>query len=273
MQDKKFPGPLEAIMVILIVFGIIVSATLMFTLLLLLTDQMSEDLSSAKYFYVLGAIPYIVLPFLYARFRKYDTVTLFRLKPVSSTTVTLSILIGIGMSVVGDELDRLFQMVIPLPEYFSEIMTSMVAHSATDWVLLLVGVVLFAAISEELVFRGFLQVTLEKQGDVTKAVLMSSLAWALIHLNPYWVVQIFIMGVIIGFMAWRTGSVLPGMIVHAVNNFISLLFINYETDLEWYTMGDHVSPVIFLVCLGILVISIRKLSDYHRALIEANSEE
>ena len=40
-----------------------------------------------------------------------------------------------------------------------------------------------------------------------------------ISTNPFWAVQIFIMGVIIGFLAWRTDSVIPGIIVHALNNF------------------------------------------------------
>jgi len=154
-------------------------------------------------------------------------------------------------------------MVLPLPDFLIDQLDAMKADSISDWFWLFSGVVIFAALSEEMVFRGFLQVTLERRGDVTRAVLMSSLAWTMIHLNPWWAVQIFIMGVIIGFLAWRTGSIIPGIIVHAINNFISMLYLNFKPELEWYDMGDHVSPLIFLPALAILVYSIKILSEFY----------
>ncbi len=103
----------------------------------------------------------------------------------------------------------------------------------SDWVLLLFGVVIIAAVSEEMIFRGFLQISLEKKGDINRAVILSSITWTLIHVNPYWAIQIFITGVILGFLAWRTDSAYPSMIVHAANNFLSLLFINMDIEADF----------------------------------------
>ena len=103
---------------------------------------------------------------------------------------------------------------------------------------------------------------IERKGDITRAVILSSLSWALIHANPYWAVQIFIMGIIIGFLAWRTNSIFPGIIVHVVNNLMSLIFINSEMDsvIDWYLTGNHVNPIILLPSIIILVWCIRKIS-------------
>ena len=117
-----------------------------------------------------------------------------------------------------------------------------------------------------MVYRGFLQVALEKKGDVTRAVLLSSLAWTILHGNPYWAVPIFIMGVVIGFLVWRTGSIIPGIIVHGTNNFLSLIVSNFEEEPEWYMMGDHVSPVILIPALIILVYSIFKVSELYKSV-------
>lgn len=265
MNEKKYPEPIEALLVILIIFGIIFASTLAMAVVMMISNQTEEATGLAKYVYVLGALPYLIIPVLYARFRKYEVSELFRFRKVPPFTVLLSIIIGLAISVVGDELDRIVQIFLPLPEFILEQLKSMKADTFSDWIWLLIGVVLFAAVSEEMVFRGFLQVALEKKGDATRAVMLTSLAWTFIHVNPYWFIQIFIMGVVIGFLAWQTDSIIPGIIVHGVNNFLSLLYINFEPELDWYTAGDHVAPLVLIPAIALLVYGIKLLSDFYRS--------
>ncbi len=264
MEEKKYPQPFEAIAVILVTLATTFILFLFYPLYLTLTGQPEMDMGSAKYLYVVGALPSLIIPFAYAHLRKYDLNGLFRFKKVPSAVVLLSIIIGITMSVVGDEVDRLIQILIPTPEFLSDILTSMRADSTLDWIFLFLGVVIGAAFSEEIVYRGFLQVTLEKKGDVTRAVLLASLAWTILHGNPFWAVPIFIMGVIIGFLAWRTGSIIPGIIIHGINNFLSLLYYNMEDGLEWYTSGEHVSLVVLIPSLFVLVYTIMKVGEFYK---------
>jgi len=264
MDDKKYPQPVESIAIIIAVFFITFFILLIYPVYRLATGQPEMGMESTKYFLLLGVLPMLILPYLYARFRGYDTVSLFRLKAVPPYIIFMSFLIGIGLSVVGDEIDSLIRTIVDTPDFLKNIMVSMQAESPFDWILLISGVVFGAAFSEEMVFRGFLQVPLEEKGDVTKAVLLVSLAWTLFHTNPWWAVPIFIMGIVIGFLAWRTGSIVPGIIVHGVNNFLSLLYANFQEEMEWYTMGDHVSPVIFIPALAILVYSIYNLSQLYQ---------
>ncbi len=267
MEENKYPQPMEALAVIIGVMAIIFLIFLIYPLYLIITGQPAMDLGSSKFFFILGALPNLVLPFLYARLKGYDISSLFRFRKVPANVLYISVIIGISLSVVGDELDRIIQIILPTPDFLLEFMDSMHAETAMDWVLLFIGVVLFASVSEELVFRGFLQVSLEQKGDVTRAVLLVSLAWTIIHANPYWAVPIFVMGVIIGFLAWRTGSIVPGIIVHGINNFLSLLNYNLQPEMEWYLMGDHVAPMIVIPALAVLVYSIIKLSDFYQQSI------
>jgi membrane protease YdiL (CAAX protease family) len=268
MENKnKYPEPVEALVVILLAFG----STLIVTLLLVEALSQFDSLFSSddlnRLFFIFGGAMFLLVPLLYVRSKKYDIPTLLRLRNVSGEIIQLSFLIGITIAIVGDELDRLVQLVFPLPDFLKEFVNIMVAGSIFDWFVLIIGAVLIAAIGEEVLFRGFLQVTLEKKGDVTRAVILTSLSWTLIHANPYWAIQIFSMGVIIGFLAWRTDSVYPGIIVHATNNFISLMFYNFNLNNQWgwYLMGDHINPLILLPSIALLVWCIKRITNIYQS--------
>ena len=42
-------------------------------------------------------------------------------------------------------------------------------------------------------------------------------------MNPYWFFQIYILGIFLGFLAWKTNSIIAPLILHGLNNFIALL--------------------------------------------------
>lgn len=258
MNPRQFPEPLEALLLILITFGGVLIGG--FVIMYLFMDP--ESLAQAsKLILIIGAIPLLVVPVVYARMRNYDLVSLFRLRPVSGEVLLYSLLIGVSIAVVGDELDRIVSIFLPIPDELLETLSaSLRAESALDWLLLILGAVIIASVAEELIFRGFFQVTLEMKGDITRAVMIASFTWTVTHMNIYWMIQIFLMGVIIGFLAWRTGSIIPAIIVHGINNFLALLFTNFGPDFDWFEMGSHVSPFILIPSLLVLILSLRQLT-------------
>ena len=87
--------------------------------------------------------------------------------------------------------------------------------------MLAIGVA--AGVVEEPIFRG---VTLRGLGSVLGkwgAVLLSGVVFSLIHMEGVGFVVRFFVGVVLGLMAWRCGSVLPGIFAHAAFNSSSLL--------------------------------------------------
>ena len=135
-----------------------------------------------------------------------------------------------------------------------------------EWILAISGVVFAAGFAEESLFRGFIQVSLEQRGDVTKAVLLSSATWALIHIVPYWAIQIFIIGVFFGFLSWRTKSIFPSVIMHGVNNFIALLYVNL--NLRGRVILVLVGRTCFTgylgICVGLFYYSMRQIIFIYR---------
>ncbi len=93
-----------------------------------------------------------------------------------------------------------------------------------SWGYLAIGVL--APIAEEVVFRGgVLRVLLQLTGARRHwvAIAISALIFAAIHLNLAQGVHAFIIGLILGWMYYRTGSIVPGIVVHWVNNSVAYL--------------------------------------------------
>lgn len=78
------------------------------------------------------------------------------------------------------------------------------------------------AIVEELFFRGALQGLLRPCGSAV-AIFGPALLFALLHLDPIQGLTALVCGVFLGWLAERSGSILPGMLLHFVNNCIAFL--------------------------------------------------
>jgi membrane protease YdiL (CAAX protease family) len=75
---------------------------------------------------------------------------------------------------------------------------------------------LLPAISEELVFRGVFARSLTRLPIV--AVIASAALFSLYHLVPAQMLGTFPLGLALGLLAVRSGSIVPGMIAHLLNN-------------------------------------------------------
>lgn len=266
-EPKRFPQPVEALILILATIGLLDLTVVFWSRSSDAADSLQNLQEISLYFFIIGGLLFGIVPVLYSVWRRYDLKALFRYRPVPAVILVYSLLCALALTVIGDELDRLLGMLITIPDWLYESMRPLKAHTVGEWIMVIAGAVLVAAVAEETMFRGFLQVALEKKGDPTRAVILSSLTWTLSHQNPYWAVEIFIIGIFIGFLAWRTNSLWPGIVVHLVNNLIAVLLLNMgESDaLGWYEWHGHVSPLVLIPAVFLLVWSLRAISSVYRS--------
>ncbi len=95
---------------------------------------------------------------------------------------------------------------------------------APTWQLLLVSI-LFPAVCEELFFRGGLLSGLESDGTYA-AMIVSALAFAMIHGDLSNIVGPFAAGMVYGYMTYASGSVWTAVIAHCINNAMAF-GVNY----------------------------------------------
>jgi membrane protease YdiL (CAAX protease family) len=89
--------------------------------------------------------------------------------------------------------------------------------------------IMMAPVLEELIFRGLLQSTFHKFTTPVKAMLLTCLVFALIHLNyldkPQALAYVLLIALVLGYWRERTGSILPGMFAHLTNNIMASLLL------------------------------------------------
>ena len=266
-EKESFPKPIEAFLVIIASFFFVVLIIQAFIFIFLPDpQQISQSSTSLKILITFGEIGLIVIPLIYVRRTNLQLRKVFRWNTIPINMIIWSIIIGFSISIIGDELDRLMNLIIPAPEFLGEISEALQILSFTDFIVLFTGAVLAAAFVEESIIRGFLQLSLEKHQDVTKAVIYASLAWTIIHGVLYWAIQIFLLGIILGILAWRSNSIIPSFIGHAINNSAALLFYNVDQSYfqGFYLWGGHVSPVLLIPALAGLVYGVKAFYQHYQ---------
>jgi CAAX protease family protein len=94
--------------------------------------------------------------------------------------------------------------------------------AAEGWLPAMVaGAILVAPAGEEVLFRGFLfRGWARSPRSLWPAILLISALWAALHIQYDWtgVLQIFVIGLFLGWMRWRSGSMLLTFVLHALFN-------------------------------------------------------
>ena len=275
--ESNFPLPFESLVVI--IMSVLVSY---FPLVIVLGATMDPetaepDMTLVKVLLAVGEMVLLALPVFYLLRRKLSLPLNLRLNPVPGNIVWLSVPVSLCMIVLIDEVDRLVRLVLPLlEEIASEIGKTMLIDNGLDFILVTFSAVILAAVAEEAIFRGMLQQSVEKHVDVTKGVIYSSIAWALVHGNHYMMLQIFLFGFFLGWLAWRTNSIIPTLIAHGLNNAIAILYINFSRDNEpfpIYEWNGHVSPFWLILAIGGLYYGITSIDKFYRSATASLSSD
>ena len=118
-----------------------------------------------------------------------------------------------------------------------------------------ISVGLLAPIAEEIGFRGvLLGGLLRMRCKPWVAIVLSAIVFALVHGFSVKLFGTMVFGIITGWLFWRTRSLLPGMIIHIVNNSTAVILEKFIPDWE----PDKTACVMFIaVCLPLLLIGLR----------------
>ena len=136
-----------------------------------------------------------------------------------------------------------------------------VAVETTGDILLLLGAAVFAAaVCEEFLFRGLLLQLLRRRSGWLVAIVSSALLFAIFHLNPVVLAPVGLVGAYLAVLVWRSGSLYPAILAHALNNglalFASQVFAAEEQAYAQHVMGTlGLAGTVFVV---MLVIYLRK---------------
>lgn len=88
------------------------------------------------------------------------------------------------------------------------------------------------ALSEELFFRGIVRVGLSRRHRFMGAIFLPALIFAAVHMDPMHATAVFPLGLWFGCLAWWSGSTLPAIGAHLVNNVFAILLALQASAIE-----------------------------------------
>jgi len=96
-----------------------------------------------------------------------------------------------------------------------------------------VSIGLLAPFAEELVFRGaILRELLRWSSRPWVAIAISAIFFAAAHMNPAQLPHAFLIGLLLGWMYYRTDSIIPGVVYHWINNSVAYVMYNLYPNPE-----------------------------------------
>jgi len=205
----------------------------------------------------------------YVRLKKPEIslARLFKLSPPDRRTWPGVILFVAGLLILADSVDRLLMRWLDIPPEYFTLLEGMKWSGAGEALLMIIAVSGVAAFAEEAIFRGMLLQSMEKAFRSPRtAIVMSSVFFALVHALPWYLVQIFILGIILGTLSSGLRSVWPAVFCHGAYNFFSMILLNLEHEPLWYVAEGRVRNMWVLIAGLMLWLGIRLLRPYFRPL-------
>lgn len=170
-----------------------------------------------------------------------------------------------------------------MPEWLEEALNSL---TQGDFFINLLCVSIFAPIFEEWLCRGMILRGLlnYKKADGTRgmkpiwAIVVSAAFFALIHGNPWQAIPAFALGMLFGYVYYKTGSLKLTMLMHCTNNTLALL-IGQFADIDDSAAGwMDVMPlpaylILFVLFLAFLYWFVMELRKIEQARPQGNCDE
>ena len=208
---------------------------LLIILLLAVSGSVGGVVGRAVYFSAFILPPLLILPFA-----KKCGLPLY---PVSFKTDAR------GMCYTGLTLFPFILCVMAISFLITLLLNALGYNSETELEGSLISVILLHAVlpalCEELVFR-YLPIRLIAPHSPRCAVVLSSVAFALTHCNLYQIPYALFAGSVFAFVTLVTGSIIPSMILHFINNTVSVI---------WMRSPELTLPIIIVIAV-IAVISL-----------------
>ncbi len=183
-------------------------------------------------------------------------------------TFAVALMLGIATILLIFVLEPLSSLV-EIPEYLIDGLYGAILREPF-WNI--VSVAVAAPVIEEFFIRGIMLRGMLRQMSPAKAIVWSAFIFAVIHLNFYQALGAFTMGLFLGWIYYKSGSLLYAILIHFINNGFSaamvLLFPDMDMETTMYEIIVQKSGVISYILLylisvalfGIIIYRLNKMS-------------
>jgi sodium transport system permease protein len=168
------------------------------------------------------------------------------LRPAPWKFVGLALLLAVALHPIMVELSQYIHRGLTQPKWMTDQIRQLLgAGQPLWWQLALVA--FLPAVCEEVAFRGFILSGLLRRVSPATAIVLSAFLFGFFHINPQQLLPATILGCVLGLIATRSGSLLPGILFHVTNNSLALLMANLQDHLQQEAAtGEQAGPLFHL---------------------------
>jgi sodium transport system permease protein len=154
---------------------------------------------------------------LFAILGKWKWRETFKLNDPSAPAIIAGAFLGLGLVPIVGLLSRLQRIVWPADSETEKLINDLfipALEAHPIFTAIFVGAL--AGVFEELLFRGPIQTALMRKSRPWVAIMITALIFAAAHLDLHGFALRAALGLVLGWIVWRTGSIFPAMLVHAL---------------------------------------------------------
>ena len=124
------------------------------------------------------------------------------------------------------------------------------------------AIAIVGPILEEMLFRGAITSVLLKAYTPKKAIIYSALIFGIFHINPAQILTAFLMGLLLAWLFYKTHSLIPGILIHILNNSLSVFFTRTYPGADTLAdlMGWESYGICLILAIALLTFSIWQLN-------------
>ncbi|MCM1178458.1 MAG: CPBP family intramembrane metalloprotease [Clostridium sp.] len=164
------------------------------------------------------------------------------------STASIALAVSIATLALAFLMDGVSSLMPPMPESLEAVFKNLM--DGPLWVTL-ISVSIFAPFFEEWLCRGMILRGLLQKMKPVWAIVISALFFAVIHMNPWQAIPAFALGVLFGYVYYRTGSLKLTILMHCVNNTFAAIMGHVDAFKDADSFREVLSPVNY-ICLLVL---------------------
>lgn len=201
----------------------------------------------------------LFIPLMYAIYLKCDMKKMFALRLPSVKVLVGTIFLFAGAYVLNMMMS--YGLSFVFKESAQNVEETFAVLNDSPFLFVVFVIAVLPAIGEELLFRGFTFTTIRQKCNAIPTVLIVSAIFGIYHMSLIKFFTTAFLGACLAFLVEKSGSILPGMLFHFVNNLLAVLMSCYsETIVKRFPIlqkeSFEVMELVVIVLIGIILLGI-----------------
>lgn len=176
-----------------------------------------------NYIHLASSIITVLIFLLIYKVRKKKITQELKIVKTKKINLVIAMILGISVWLFNTGVLSLIEGAGLLTKYFEAMNEMMAPLMEGNIVISMIAIGIAAPFVEEFIFRGVIYKTLSKNISIKWTIIIQAVLFGVIHGNLIQGTYATILGVIFGYVTYKTKSLWPAIIIHTLNNLVAVV--------------------------------------------------